>query len=109
MKLLTSEIIKRLEKHPFGSQDGKFEDAEVLVKFFGGAACTWLVLEGERQEDGDWLFYGLATLGYGYEYGYFELSELQNLRFPPLGLPIERDLYLDKHAKVADFNVEMMY
>lgn len=106
MKLLTAEIEKRLAKHPFGSQDGKGKDAKVLVKFFGGSACTWLVLEAEKQEDGDWLFYGLATLGYGYEYGEFSLSELKGLRFPPFGLPIERDLYLDKNAKVGDFDKE---
>jgi len=104
MKLLTSEIIKNLEKHPLKSQESKGEDAEVIVKFFGGGAGTWLVTEGERQEDGDWLFYGCVTLfGDGeWEWGYFTLSELTEIRFPPFGLGIERDMWLDKHVKVGD-------
>lgn len=104
MKLLIASIIKNLEKHPLGSQDGKGEDAEVIIKFFGGGAATWLVTEGERQDDGDWLFYGCVTL-YGdgeWEWGYFTLSELMSLHFPPFGLPIERDLYIGKHPTVRE-------
>ena len=99
MKLLTQEIIRKLEKHPFGSQEGKLDDAEVLVKFFGGGACTWLVTEGEQQEDGDWEFFGKVTLGYEWEWGYFRLSELEKMKFPPFGLGVERDMYLGgKHT-----------
>ncbi|MBQ8962456.1 MAG: DUF2958 domain-containing protein [Clostridia bacterium] len=99
MKLLTAEIIRKLEKHPFGSQEGKLDEAEVLVKFFGGGAATWLVTEGEQQEDGDWLFFGKATLGYEWEWGYFTLSELEKMKFPPFGLGVERDMYLGgKHT-----------
>jgi len=99
MKLLTAEIIRKLQKHPFGSQEGKLDDAEVLVKFFGGGACTWLVTEGEQQEDGDWEFFGKVTLGYEWEWGYFTLSELEQMKFPPFGLGVERDMYLGgKHT-----------
>lgn len=94
MKLLTAEIIRKLEKHPFGSQEGKLDEAEVLVKFFGGGAATWLVTEGEQQEEGDWLFFGKATLGDEWEWGYFTLSELEKMKFPPFGLGVERDMYL---------------
>ena len=99
MKLLTAEIIRKLEKHPFGSQEGKLDDAEVLFKFFGGGAATWLVTEGEQQEDGDWEFFGKVTLGYEWEWGYFTLSELEKMKFPPFGLGVERDMYLrGKHT-----------
>ena len=99
MKLLTAEIIRKLERHPFGSQEGKLDDAEVLVKFFGGGACTWLVTEGEKQENGDWEFFGKVTLGYEWEWGYFTLSELEKMKFPPFGLGVERDMYLGgKHT-----------
>lgn len=103
MKLMTAEIEKRLEKHPFHSQDGKGMDAEVIVKFFGGGASTWLVTEGERQDNGDWLFFGYVTIfgGDEWEWGYFTLSELKSLHFPPFGLPIERDLYIGKHDTVG--------
>lgn len=77
MKLLTAEIIRKLERHPFGSQDGKGDAAKVLVKYFGGGACSWLITEGERQEDGDWLLYGKVTLGADWEWGYVLLSELE--------------------------------
>ena len=102
MKLLTAEIIRRLEKHPFGSQEGKLDDAVVLVKFFGGGACTWLVTEGEKQEDGDWLFFGKATLGYEWEWGYFTLSELEQMKFPPFDLGVERDMYLGNRVTVKE-------
>ena len=102
MKLLTAEIIRRLEKHPFGSQDGKLDDAVVLVKYFGGSMATWLVTEGERQEDGDWLFFGKVTLGYEWEWGYFTLFELEQMKFPPFGLGVERDMYLGNKVTVKE-------
>ena len=64
--------------------------------------------EGEQNEDGDWEFFGKVTL-YGdgeWEWGYFTLAELQEIRFPPFGLPIERDIYLGKHTKVGDIAKE---
>lgn len=101
MKLLTADIIRKLEKHPFGSQDGKGDDAQVIVKFFGGGAATWLITEGEKQDDGDWMLYGKVTLGYGWEWGYVMLSELERLTFPPFGLGVERDMYLESNATVG--------
>ena len=101
MKLITKEIERRLGKHPFGSQicNG---DAQVLVKFFGGSACTWLVTEAERTDDGSWDFYGLANIGYGWEWGWFSLKELESVKFPPFGLGVERDMYLPAETKVKD-------
>lgn len=95
MKLMTKEIEQKLEAHPFYSTDGvPVEKKQVIVKYFGGAACTWLVYEGEKQEDGDWMFFGNVTLdGEYWELGYFMLSELAGLHFPPFGLPVERDMY----------------
>lgn len=101
MKLITKEIERRLGKHPFGAQicNG---DAQVLVKFFGGSACTWLVTEAEPTDDRNWDFYGLANIGYGWEWGWFSLRELEELRFPPFGLGVERDMYLPAETKVMD-------
>lgn len=93
MKLMTKEIERKLERCPFNCKDGIGDNAEVVVKFFGGSSATWLVLEGEKQSNGDWMLYGLANLGYGWEYGYFMLSDIEDLRFPPFGLPAERDIY----------------
>lgn len=93
MKLMNKSIEKKLLAHPFGSTEGKGEEAEVLVKYFGGSAATWLVTEGEK-EDGEWVFFGKVTLdGQFWEWGYFLLSDLTGVKFPPFGLGVERDLY----------------
>ncbi len=101
MKLLTKEIEKRLEKHPFGSQDGLGEDANVVVKYFNPCgAGTWLITEGEKQEDGKWLLFGYCHI-FEWEWGYVGLAELEELKLP-FGLGIERDLYVDPKAKVKE-------
>lgn len=92
MKLLTKEIINKFKKHPFGSQDGKGKDAEVLVKYFGGSSATWLITEAE-EENGEWILYGYCKLFDEFEWGYVSLKELEQVKFPPFGLGVERDLY----------------
>ena len=100
MKLLTAAIIKQLEKTPLYSTE-KQDVAPVLVKFFNPCGSgTWYVLEAEKQEDGDWLFFGLCEL-HERELGYFTLSELQSVRLQ-FGLRIERDMYFD--GMVVDKN-----
>lgn len=100
MKLITKAIEKVLVKYPLYSQDGKGKEAQVLVKFFNPAGRgTWYVTEAEKQSDGDWLFFGLVDL-YEREYGYFKLSDLQNVRLP-FGLSIERDMYF-KPTKLSE-------
>ena len=93
MKLITAEITKALEAAPLSSQDDKPKtEINVIVKFFNpSGAGTWYVTEGQRQGD-DWLFYGLVILQDA-ELGYFTLSELANLKCPPFGMPIERDIH----------------
>ena len=104
MKLMTKAIEKKLEKFPLGSQDGKGLDAKVVCKFFAPVGSwTWYVLEGDMQEDGDWLFFGIVVNDYVTEYGYFGLKELERLRLP-LGLKVERDMYFDP-CSVGDLGV----
>jgi hypothetical protein len=89
-KILTAENIKTLEKFPFGSQE-KVENPKILVKFFTPwSNWTWFVTEAEKQEDGDWLFFGMVH-GFEQEMGYFALSELTSVRGIG-GLKIERDI-----------------
>jgi hypothetical protein len=100
MELITKEIEKTLLKHPMGSQDGLGMDAQVIVKYFNPVGSgTWLITEGEKQEDGDWLLFGYCYL-FEWEWGEVLLSELQSVQLP-LGLGIERDLYT-KPATVGD-------
>jgi len=102
MKLMTKEIEKRLEAHPYRSQDGKGLDATVIVKYFNPmGAGTWLITEGEKQTDGDWLLYGYCNI-FEWEWGSVMLSELESVRLP-FGLGIERDLYTGSKSTVRDF------
>jgi hypothetical protein len=92
MKLLTKEIEEKFKKFPLYSQDGKGMDSEVVVKFFNPVgAGTWLITEGEKQEDGDWMFFGYCHI-LEWEWGYVTLSQLAEVKLP-LGLGIERDIY----------------
>jgi len=94
MKLLTQEIIKHLPNlNALDGLDNK--EKNIAVKFFcPWNRYTWYVLEGEKQEDGDWLFYGYVQGNHPDcdEFGYFVLSELQNLK-GLWGLKVERDLH----------------
>ena len=95
MKLMTKEIIAKLPK--LYSQE-KNENPEIIVKFFTPwSNWTWYATEGEQQEDGDWLFFGLVE-GHETELGYFNLSELESVR-GPAGLKIERDMHFTGHLK----------
>ena len=101
MNLLTKEIIDKFKSYPIYSQDGKGEDSVVLVKYFNPCgAGTWLIVEAEQKEYGNWLLFGYCHI-FEWEWGYVMLSDLQNLKLP-FGLTIERDLYIPKDAKVKD-------
>jgi hypothetical protein len=96
MKLLTDEIRKTLPA--LYSQDSKGGKAVVYVKYFTpSSSWTWFATEGEPvldesgKEEVDFKFFGLVE-GHEKEFGYFLLSELEEVR-GPMGLPIERDLY----------------
>lgn len=100
MKLMTKEIEKKLQKSPLYSKDGQGKEAEVVVKYFNPCgSATWLITEGEKQEDGDWLLYGYSKI-IDWEWGYVLLSELEKIRLP-FGLRIERDLHAS--GKVKEF------
>lgn len=102
MKLMTEELEKAFEKYPLYSQEEvEGKEAKVVVKYFGGSAATWLITEGEKQADGDWMFFGYVTLGLPdpfspgqliWEWGYVTLKQLEELRFPPFGLGTEMDV-----------------
>ena len=91
--LMTKELEKTFKKYPISSQDGKGMNAEVVVKYFNPCGRgTWLITEGEKQEDGDWLLFGYCNL-FEWEWGYVMLSELESVQLP-FGLKIERELYI---------------
>jgi hypothetical protein len=93
MKLITEEI-KRKMPRLYSTEKVPTADKVAVVKFFNPTGIgTWYVIEGDEQEDGDWLFFGFVDL-LEKEWGYFTLSELEAVRLP-FGLGIERDLYFD--------------
>ena len=98
MKLLPQEIRDTLPD--LYAQDGKGGKAVVYVKYFTpSSSWTWHVVGGEPvlDESGtheiDFRFFGLV-FGHEKEFGYFLLSELEEVR-GPMGLPIERDLHFN--------------
>lgn len=96
MELLTKEIRDKFKKT--GSQDGKGAEAIVIVKFFDPTGSwTWYATEF----DGEDIFFGLVD-GFELEWGSFRLSELKSFK-GPLGLGIERDLYLGM-PRLKDIN-----
>ena len=101
MMLMTKELETTLKKYPIGSQDEKGMEAEVVVKYFNPCgAGTWLITEGEKQENGDWLLFGYCHI-FEWEWGYVTLSELESVQLP-FGLSIERELYVTG-GKVEDY------
>lgn len=97
MKLLTKELERKIPAL-YSTEEIEEQDKQIICKFFAlGSSWTWYVVEGERQEDGDYLFYGLVN-GFDKEWGYFSLRELESVRVLESiirnGIPgIERDLH----------------
>ena len=101
MELITKEIEQKLLNAPLGSTDGMGMDAPVIVKFFNPCGIgTYLVTEGEKQPDGDWLLFGYCHL-FEWEWGYITLEEIKSVNLP-FGLTFERDLYVKDGATVKD-------
>jgi hypothetical protein len=91
MKLLTKAIEKTIPDL-YSTEEIEENNKLIVCKYFAlGTGWTWYVTEGRRQENGEYLFYGLVC-GHEREWGYFTLSELLKVKFH--GIPgIERDLY----------------
>lgn len=99
MKLMTEELKEKFKQFPLRSQDGKGMDAEVVVKYFNPiSAGTWLIIEGEELENGDWELFGYCHIS-DWAWESILLSELQRIELP-FEMGIERDLYIDEHATV---------
>ena len=89
MELLPEYLKKDLP--PLYSTKDQKEPMAVIKYFTPDANWTWYIIEGEEQENGDWLFFAYV-IGLEKEYGYVLLSELESVK-GPLGLSVERDLY----------------
>ena len=92
MKLLTDQIIEALPRL-YSTDTTSCDDKTIVVKFFNPMGNqTWQIAEGNAQEDGDWIFFGLCDLGFGSpEWGYVSLRELESIDVG-FGMGIERDI-----------------
>ena len=106
MKLLTKEIETKLPKL-YSTE--KENISPIIVKFFDPTGSwTWYAIEGQKEADGDWTFFGMVD-GFEKELGYFTLSELQTAKQGLTGLrslPIERDMYFT--GKLDKQNLEVI-
>ena len=121
-KMLTKPIIEAIAKTPYGSEDGVDRDSKkVIARYFGGAAFVCYVLEDdsffkeyktdektgktvptstdESNIEENMTVFCAQSLGYGLELGGTSLKELFGLRFPPFGLPLERDFTVEPLKK----------
>lgn len=98
MKLLTKEIEKKL---PALYSQEAVSNPKIIVKFFHPlSSWKWYAYEGDRQEDGDWLFFGMVH-GYEKEIGYFSLKELEEVEVRGLG--VERDKWFGYDHRLNEF------
>ena len=92
MELLPQDLKKQI---PALYSQENTKDPIIYCKFFDPTGSwTWYVTEGEEQENGDFLFFGLVV-GFESELGYFSLQELKDAKRGMTGIqvsPIERDL-----------------
>ena len=83
--LITKTLAKQFAR--IGDQRDA-EDPMVVAKFFGGSSATWYAISYDPESR---TCFGFVT-GLGYpELGYFSITELESLKMPPFGLPVERD------------------
>lgn len=102
MRLITNNIEKKLNNSPLASTTEQGYKAKVIVKFFNPLGKErWFVTEGEKQNNGDWLLYGIFLKNDEIEWGYFALSELEEIELP-LNLKIEREKYYDGGDTLED-------
>ena len=101
MKILTNPILKQLKANSARQQENDESMSTMpVVKLFGGGACTWLLSE----LDDDGIAFGLCDLGMGSpELGYVSMDELMSIKFPPFGLPIERDLHFKADKTLTEY------
>ena len=102
MKMFTKkQKDKMIENFKLANNDNA-GDLKPVVKLFGGSACTWLLVDLDIETN---IAFGLCDLGMNSpELGYVSIEELNDIRFPPFGLPIERDLHFKANKSIAEYN-----
>jgi len=99
MKIITKAIEKAFEKQGDTSQKSMSE-IKIVMKLFGGGACTWYIYE-KLDDDTYMVFVNLGDPEMA-ECGYVSMSELMSIKFPPFGLPIERDMHFEPLSRTLE-------
>lgn len=116
MKLFTAEIKKKL---PLIGEVEDDKNAPIIVKFFGGASYSLYVVAADvylKDQDEpvrysdvkddtqieDIHLYGYVTGLQVDEWGYTSFNELNEIRFPPFSLPVERDMHFGMKHTVSE-------
>lgn len=106
MKLLTkAQKTKLIDNFKLANSisDGS-ADLPPVVKLFGGSSCTWLLVDLDPECN---VAFGLCDLGFGTpELGSVSLDELATVKFPPFGLPVERDRHFETTKPITEFAAE---
>ncbi len=90
-KLMTKELAGKIPAIGSTKNAADIEDVVVPAKLFSPySSWTWYVLE-LNPDTGE--CFGLVDTANGHEYGYFELTELSELKFNGMIPMVERDLY----------------
>tara|TARA_R110000751_G_scaffold3677_10_gene17475 strand:- start:265 stop:597 length:333 start_codon:yes stop_codon:yes gene_type:complete len=101
MMILTKKIKEQLI---FNYKNNAGKDVLPVVKLFGGSSCTWLLTELDPETDEA---FGLCDLGHGTpELGYVSMRELLSIKFPPFGLPVERDRLWEAKKSIYNYSQE---
>jgi len=103
MELITKELKEAFKKRPlYSTEDTPLLEKEIVVKYFNPYGVgTWLITEGQEQEDGDYLLFGLCYLT-EWELGYITLKQLEEIRDNKQLMSVERDLYLTEKT-IGDY------
>ena len=91
MKLFTKEIMDKFKKQGDTSEKHTNE-ITVICKLFGGGACSWYLYEYNEEYNEFMAYVNLGDSSMA-ELGAVSREEIENLKLPPLGLGVERDLY----------------
>lgn len=98
-------IQERLEMLPsLYATDGMKQREVQIVIFHMFSRWTWYVVEGEKQEDGDWLLFCYCRSGFGEqddEWGYATLNQFEEIPYIKAYVP-ETTIVIDNDGNVLD-------
>ena len=93
MGLITEALEKRFAEA--GEQrDTSTDDNLIIAKFFApGHSATWYAAAYYPEDN---TCFGYVTGLAHDEWGYFSITEIEALKIPPFGLPVERDEHFNE-------------